>query len=169
MVRQAFDLLDHPVRRQRLQGLDNTGMQHPPPLLEQAAVGHLMRQGMLERVRALREEARLVEKLGGLQVGKTALECILGRLGNRLQQRQGHLGANHGSRLQEAFVLWRQSVDARRQDRLHCGGDLQGRQRLHQTVRPGFAYQHPGLHQRAYALLQEERVALGARNEQGYE
>jgi len=32
MVGQALDLLDHPVPSERLQGLDNAGMQHPPPL-----------------------------------------------------------------------------------------------------------------------------------------
>ena len=66
MVRQAFDLLGHPVGRERLKGLDNPGMQHPPPLLEEAAVGHLMRQGMLEGIYRLGKQARLIEKLGGL-------------------------------------------------------------------------------------------------------
>jgi hypothetical protein len=32
MVRQAFDLLGHPIARGRLQGLDDAHMQHPPPL-----------------------------------------------------------------------------------------------------------------------------------------
>ena len=63
MVRQPFDLLGHAVRRQRLESLDNTRMQHPPPLLEEAAVGHLVRQGVLEGIDALRKQARLVEKL----------------------------------------------------------------------------------------------------------
>ena len=50
MVRQAFDLLGHPVPGERLQGLDNAGMQRPPPLLQQLSVGHLVGQGVLEGV-----------------------------------------------------------------------------------------------------------------------
>ena len=74
MVRQAFDLLGHPVPSERLQGLDDAGMQRPPPLLEQAAVGHLVGQGVLEGVLALGEEARLVEELGRLEVREAAVQ-----------------------------------------------------------------------------------------------
>ena len=63
MVRQTFDLLDHPVGREHLEGLDNTPVQHPPPLQQEAAVGHLVRQGMLEGVFRLGEQARLIQKL----------------------------------------------------------------------------------------------------------
>ena len=42
VMSQAFDLLGHPVPSQRLKNLDDPGMQRPPPLLEQAAVGHLV-------------------------------------------------------------------------------------------------------------------------------
>jgi hypothetical protein len=48
MVRQAFDVLAYPMPGECLQSLDNAGMQHPPPLLEEAAVGHLVGQGMLK-------------------------------------------------------------------------------------------------------------------------
>ena len=37
MVRQAFDLLGHPLPGERFEGLDDAGMERPPPLLEQAA------------------------------------------------------------------------------------------------------------------------------------
>ena len=50
-MRQAFDLLRHAVSG--FKGLDNTGMQRLPPLLQQAAVGHFVGQGMLEGVLAL--------------------------------------------------------------------------------------------------------------------
>jgi len=48
MVGQAFHLLGRPVGRERLKRLDDPGMQHPPPLQQEATVGHLVRQGMLE-------------------------------------------------------------------------------------------------------------------------
>jgi hypothetical protein len=55
MVRQAFDLLGHPLGRERLEGLDKARVQRPPPLQQEAAVGHLVRQGMLEGVFLLGE------------------------------------------------------------------------------------------------------------------
>ena len=124
MVRQAFDLLGQPVPSERLEGLDDPGVQHPPPLLEEPAVGHLVREGVLEGVLALGKEARLVEELGRLEVCQTPMQRRLGQLGNSLQQRQGYLRANHRGRLQQALLLGRQTVDARRQHRLHCGRHL---------------------------------------------
>ena len=50
MMGQAFDLLGHPLPSERLQGLDNAGMQRAPPLLEQRLVGHLLGEGVLEGV-----------------------------------------------------------------------------------------------------------------------
>ena len=63
MVGQPFDLLAQPVGIERLQCLHDLGMQGAPPLLQQAAVGHLAGEGMLEGVGMLREELRLVEEL----------------------------------------------------------------------------------------------------------
>jgi hypothetical protein len=60
MVGQAFHLLGQPVPGQRLQRLDDAGMERPPPLLEERFVGHLMGEPMLEGVVDLGEEARLV-------------------------------------------------------------------------------------------------------------
>ncbi len=60
-------------------------MEHPPPLLEQTAVSHLVRQGMLEGIAALREQPRLVEKFGGLQMGQAVLQRVFRHLGNGVQ------------------------------------------------------------------------------------
>ena len=78
-MRQAFDLLGHPVRGERLEGLDDAGVQRPPPLLQETAVGHLVGQGMLEGVLALGEQARLVEELGRLEVRQAAVQRLLGQ------------------------------------------------------------------------------------------
>ena len=87
MVRQPFDLLGQPARApSALEGLDNARVQHPPPLLQQAAVGHLVRQGMLEGVVLLGEQAGLIQKLGRLQVRQAAVQRLLGQVGNGLQQ-----------------------------------------------------------------------------------
>src|SRR5262249_16581787 len=82
----------------RLKGLDNASMEHPAPLQQQAAVGHLVRQGMLKSVFWLGEQARLIQELRRLQVRQATVQRGFGQLGNGLQQGQGYLGTNHGSR-----------------------------------------------------------------------
>ena len=93
----------------------------------------------------------------------------LGHVRNGLEQRHGHLGAHHGRRLQEPLVLRWQSVDASRQDGLYRGRYLNSQQRLRQAVHAWVAHQHLGLHEGADALLQEERIAFCARNQERLE
>ena len=50
MVGQPFDLLGQPLPGERLEGLDDAGMERAPPLLEQRLVGHLLGEGVLEGV-----------------------------------------------------------------------------------------------------------------------
>ena len=80
-------------------------MQHPPPLLEQTAVGHLVGEGMLKGVDLVGEEPGLVEQLCGLEVRQAALQCFLRQPGKPLQQRHGHLRANDRRDLHQAFGL----------------------------------------------------------------
>ena len=49
----------------------------PPPLLEEAAVGHLVREGVLKGILPLREQARLIEELGPLELRQTAVQRLL--------------------------------------------------------------------------------------------
>ena len=53
-------------------------MQHPPPLLEHTAIGDLVREGVLEGVLMLREEAHFVQEFGRLKVRECAMHCRLG-------------------------------------------------------------------------------------------
>jgi hypothetical protein len=124
VVRQALDRLGQPVPGEQLEGLDDAGMQYPPSFLEHTAIGYLVREGVLEGVLVLREEARFVEEFGRLQVRQAAMQRRLMQFGNGLQQGQGHLCADDSSSLEEALRLRRQTVDARRQHRLHRGRDL---------------------------------------------
>ena len=48
MMRQAFHLIVQSLPGQRLQRRDDARVQPAPPLLEQAPIGHLMGEGMLE-------------------------------------------------------------------------------------------------------------------------
>src|SRR5262245_31555325 len=94
------------------------------------------------------------------------MEHLLWHIGNGLQEGQGDLVANHGSRLQEALLLRWQPVDTCCQDGLDCGWHLDSRQGVPQTVSPTLALQYPGLHQRTHALFQEEGIAPSTCNEQ---
>src|SRR4030095_16577577 len=48
-----------------------------PLCLQEAAVGHLVRQGMLESVFALGEQARLIEELGSLELRQAVVQGYL--------------------------------------------------------------------------------------------
>ena len=65
---QPFDLLSHPVPSKYFQGLDDASMQCSPPLLEEAAIGYLVCQGMFEGIFQLGEKARLVQEFRCLKV-----------------------------------------------------------------------------------------------------
>src|SRR5438128_9048397 len=47
---QTFDLLSQTVPSKRLKGLDDAGMERPSTLVQQAAIGHLVCQSVLESV-----------------------------------------------------------------------------------------------------------------------
>ena len=103
MVRQALDLLSYPVPGEDLKRLDNARVERPPPLQQQAAVSHLVRQSMLEGIDLFGEQAGLIQELRCLEVRQAAVQRRLGQVRNGLEQRQGCLGAHHGSRLQRIF------------------------------------------------------------------
>ncbi len=63
----------------------------------------------------------------------------------------------------------RQTIDARGQHGLHGGRHLDGVQRLGQTEGAALAGDDAGFDQRADALLQEERVAFAALDQQALE
>jgi hypothetical protein len=84
MVGQAFDVLDHPVPGQCFEALDNAGMEHPTPLLEQAAVGHLVRESVLEGILAVGIQTRFVEEFRRLQASEAPAQRVLREVGNRL-------------------------------------------------------------------------------------
>jgi hypothetical protein len=85
MVRQAFDLLSPPLRRERLKGLDQTRVQPPPSLQQEAAIGYLVRQSMFEGVFWLGEQARLIQELRRLQARQAAVQRRFGHVRNGLQ------------------------------------------------------------------------------------
>ena len=67
------------------------------------------------------------------------------------------------------FLLRREPVDPPGQQRLHGRRDLDRPRILDQTVGASLAGEGPGLHQGPDAFLEEERVALGALDQQALE
>ena len=86
MVRQALDLFGQAVRREAFEGLYDVGMEYTPSLLKQTAIGHLVRQGVLEGVGAFWEQARFVEEFGGLHVREATMQRLCGDVGNGLHE-----------------------------------------------------------------------------------
>ena len=101
MVREPLDLFGQAIGSALFDGLHNLGMQDAPPLLQEAPVGHLVGEGVLEGAFALGEEPRLIEKLGGLQVGKATLERRLGQLSNGLRS------SSKGTSVPITAAVWR--------------------------------------------------------------
>src|SRR5712691_3447716 len=77
VVAQPLDVFGQPPGMQGFDGLHDPAVEDPAPLLQEAPVRHLVREGMLERVFEIGEQARLVEELGGLQVCKAPAERLL--------------------------------------------------------------------------------------------
>src|SRR6266850_7104765 len=105
-------------------------MELSTPPLQEAAVGYLVGEGVLEGVLVVGKEPCFVQEFGRLEVRETTMQRCLGQLGNGLQQRQGDLRTDDGGGLEEAFLLRWEPIHARGQYRLHRGWDMNGRQRL---------------------------------------
>src|SRR5262249_50070353 len=62
VVRELLDLGSQAVGIERLDGLYDTCMERAPSFLEQAPIGHFLRERVLEGVGELWKEARLIEE-----------------------------------------------------------------------------------------------------------
>src|SRR5262249_47198675 len=155
------DMLSQPVGMETLDALHDLPMEGAPSLLQEARVGDVVREGMLEGVREIREEPRLVEELSGLQVAQAAPDSPLRSFGDRLKKRQRHILADDGGGLEKPFVLGREPVNARGQDRLGRRWNLQRGERPRQMVSASLAGKGLHLDQCPNALLEEEGIALG--------
>src|SRR5207247_4629267 len=87
VVGQTLDVFREPLGVEAFDGLDDPGVESAPALVQEASVGHLMDERVLEGVFEVREEAGLVQELRGLQVAESGAQLVLARLGNRLKQR----------------------------------------------------------------------------------
>src|SRR5580765_1572842 len=166
VVGQPLHLLGQAVGVQVLDGRRDARMQAAPPLLQERAVGDVVRERVLERVLHAREQADLVDELRGLELGEVAAEHVLRQVGDRVQEGQRHVGADDGGSLQEALGLGGQPVDACGEHGLHGGRHLDGVDLAREAKAAAIARERLGLDERPHALLEEERIALGAPDEE---
>ena len=87
-------MLTQPVRVQPLDGLDDCSVERPPPVPEQALVGYLVGQRVLERVLEIREKARLIEELRRLEAAETAAQLVLAAFGDGREERERYVLAH---------------------------------------------------------------------------
>src|SRR5262245_14622825 len=124
MVREPLDLLAETVAMERLDRVHESRVQVATPLLQEAAVRDLVGERMLERVLQIRKQTRLVQELGRLQMREPAPKILFTQIGDGQQQRERHVLADDGGRLEQSLVVQREAVDARRENRLDRRGYL---------------------------------------------
>jgi hypothetical protein len=69
-------------------------MEGSSPFLQEATVGHLVGESVLEGIGALGDESRLIKELGRLQLPEFVPQLVLGHSGNCLEQGPRHFWAN---------------------------------------------------------------------------
>jgi hypothetical protein len=117
---------------------------------------------MLEGVLEIGEDARLVEELGRLQLTQPATDRLFLLVRHYHEEGQREVLPDDRGNLEEPPLLRRQTVDARGQDGLHRVGHVDRRQVARQLVLPPVTRQRTRLDQRPDALLDEERITVGA-------
>lgn len=155
VMRETLDLLAGSIVVKRLDGSDDPCVKLTAALMQEASVGDLVGERMLERVLGVREELGLVEELGGLKVCETFPERIVGCVGNGCEEGERDVFADHGCGLKEPFVVRLQAVDTGRENRLRRRWNLQAIGRSGQAIGSGVARQDVRLDERAHALLEK--------------
>ena len=135
--------------------------------MEQAAVSHLVGERVLEGVLEIGEELRLVDELGRLQAGQAAPQLVLGVLGDLA-------GARSTARsLPMTDATWRRrlsSAASRSMRAARIAWTVAGIWIAPAILASRYAPRSPtstsSLDEGPHALLEEERVALRALDEQ---
>src|SRR5215813_5721540 len=112
------------VGQATLQDFQDVPMQPAPSFLQEARLGHLVGQGVLERVLVLWEEPRLVEEPSHLEPRKPRAQLLVGGLADFSEQCNRDVPTDHGRRLEEPLLLRLEPVDPRGEQRLHRYRDV---------------------------------------------
>src|SRR5215813_1178039 len=77
VMAQTLDLFGQALGIERLDRVDDLGMELTPPVVEHAPVGDIVGERMLEGVLDIRKQAGLVQELGRLEVGEPPANALL--------------------------------------------------------------------------------------------
>src|SRR5262245_24875965 len=158
VIREEFGFLVEPGRENSFQHSGDSFVIAAPPLRRETPVSDLLRKGVLERVLEIRENLRLVEELGGLEILEPPPQRLLGLLDERLEEGERHVLPDHGGALEYALFLGREPVDPCGEDRLRRRRNLEALRRLRELVRAALSPEHLGLDQGPHALFEEEGI-----------
>ena len=155
------------VGMQLLKRLRDAAVHRRTALTELGVVGDLLRQRMLERVHGVGVELLLIQELRGDQRPQSRLELAVAEHGRSLQNRLGELPSDHRGALQQALLALGEPVDPRREDSVDRRRDRGVVNRAYEPVGAALTGEVARFHERAYDLLDEERVASGPLGDQG--
>ena len=110
-MREPLDMLVKTVRKLFLDCVNYLSMKRTPAILQQAAIGDLMSERVLERVLDLGKESCLIQKLRCLKPNESTADFFLRLLGNGLKKHKRNVFANNGRRLQQTFFVRWKSVN----------------------------------------------------------
>jgi hypothetical protein len=128
-------------------------------LVQQRAVGHLVRQRVLERVPRVPGGDLLEDELGLLQVMERHGQVGLRQVRQRPEELERHVAADHRRALEQMLLGAREAIDAGGDHALDGGGDM-GRRDTGGPVAPRLADQGAAVDEGADAFLEEEWVAV---------
>ena len=163
VVRQQAREFVETIGKQQLDGMGHALVDAAPVLGQDAAVGRLLHQPVLEDVFEVGQALLLADQLGLLQLGE-ALAQLAARLAERFEHAIEEAAADHRGQLQGLLGLVVEPVDACQDQALQRVGQLYLVDLPDQlpAARRGVAHQRAVADQRADHLLHEEGVALGA-------
>src|SRR4029453_13242627 len=158
MVCETLGLLVQAIGVEDLNGAEDPSVKPALAILKQTAVGHLVGQRVLERVFHFGDAARLVQEIRRLKVGEALAELLLRDIGDGLEKTDVDVGADHGRRLKQPFILERKAIDAGSKDGLHAGRPRNAVERPGEPVGPPRADQRLSLYEATHCLLEKEGV-----------
>lgn len=134
-MRELRKVLGRAVAVKLLDRLAHTAMKIFGALYQQAAVGNVLDNCMLEDVPRLGEKPVLVDDLQSLKFSEQAVEPA-GHSSHPLEESHDELPADYGSELNHSLSVAAEPIETRHDDVLHGVGDAQIRERLGHPLVP---------------------------------
>ncbi len=159
MVGERLVLLGQPVRVQLVDRVGHDAVELLAPLQQQALVGDVVRERVLEHVHELRIERALEDEIEGAELPH-AVGGVLRERRGPLQQPQRELAPDHRGRLDRPLRILGQTIEPRHDHALHRVGDIHVRDRPREDVVAILPSDRAGLDERLRDLLHVEGVPL---------